>query len=227
MPTTASRQEIRNDFDEIAHLIPKCDHLGPYEAWVLKQISGVTGTAAEVGCGVGQLARRLAGVFDNVVAVDLSDGMIAEARRRTRAAARIEYVSADLLEWLPRFTGAFDCIVSVGTLHHMDLAPALRAMAAALRPGGRLVVLDLCSRTALQHLPLNIVAWVAARLYEVIPYGGIAPWKLRRAYWCHGEKESYLTLSAVKKVVSDALPNATVRGHLMWRYSIVWDKPSK
>ena len=215
MPTSASADQIREDFDTIAAVTPHGEHLGPYEAWLLTSLPAGRGTVLEVGCGVGNLARRLAAAFERVVAIDFSEGMISEARRRSTDDA-VEYVCADLFEWLREHPDAYDCIVSVGTLHHVDLGPALEQMALALKPGGRLLILDLLSR---KGLVINAFAWVVARLREGFTRG--IAWKLRRAFWRHGRNERYLTLEEVRGA---ALPGARVKEHLLFRYSIIWDK---
>ena len=88
----------------------------------------------DLGCGTGlsgmafrPFARRLEGV-------DLSPRMLAEARRRGLYDALHE---ADLLDWLPARSGAFDLIAAADVLNYLgDLGPALAAMATALAPGG-------------------------------------------------------------------------------------------
>jgi SAM-dependent methyltransferase len=215
MPTTAAPHQIREDFDAIAAVTPRTEHLGPYEEWLLANLPPARGTVLEVGCGVGNLARRLADEFEHVVAIDFSAGMISEARRRA-ASGKVEYVCVDLFEWLKEHPSAYDCIVSVGTLHHVDLGRALEQMALALAPGGRLIVLDLLAR---KGLLINAVAWVVARLRDVLLRR--VSWKLRREFWRHGRNERYLTLEEVRQA---ALPGSRVREHLLFRYSIVWDK---
>jgi len=134
MPTTASPDDIRAEFDAMAPLMP--DRIEPPEAWLLAQLPRGGGTALEVGCGIGTMARRLAESFARVVAVDFSPAMIAEAQRRSPS---IEFVCAEMFDWLRDHRDAYDCIVSVATLHHVDLGDALRAMALSLKPGGRLL----------------------------------------------------------------------------------------
>src|SRR5438132_6756613 len=179
MPITVPASEIRSDFDTIARLMPETDHRGPHEGWLLENLPSGGGIVLEIGCGVGYLARRLSSSFDRAVAIDFSEGMIAEAKQRTAALSPIEFVCADMFDWLARFPNAYDCIVTVGTLHHVDLRSALRAMARSLKPGGKLLILDLLRRRGLRHVWLNGVAFV-------IVFRGMAPWKLRRAYWRHG-----------------------------------------
>jgi SAM-dependent methyltransferase len=215
MPTTAAPHQIREDFDAIAAVTPRTEHLGPYEEWLLTNLPPTRGTVLEVGCGVGRLARRLAGEFERVVAIDFSEGMISEAKRRTADGA-VDYVCADLFEWLKEHPDWYDCIVSVGTLHHVDLGRALEQMARALKAGGRLIVLDLLER---KGFVINAFAWVVARLRDVLERR--IAWKLRRAFWRHGRHERYLTLEEVREAV---LPGSRVRERLLFRYSIVWDK---
>jgi SAM-dependent methyltransferase len=224
MPTIASPGQIKNDFDVIAPLTPDRKHLGPEEYWLLEQLSG-RGTVLEIGCGVGLLSRRLASMFAHVVAIDFSEGMIAEALRRT-AEISIEYHCADMFEWLPRFRNSYDAIVTVATLHHVDLGSALRQMTESLKPGGRLVVVDLVERPGWRYAFINGVAYLVSITHQLLNFRGFTSVKLKQAFWRHGRNETYLTLSEVKRVADEELPGAHVRHHLLFRYSIVWDKPA-
>jgi SAM-dependent methyltransferase len=225
VPTTASSDQIRAEFDTIARLTPRRVRSGPYEKWLLRQLPATRGRVLEIGCGVGDLARRLGGAFDEVVGIDASQGMIDEAVRRTPPEASVRYECADLFEWLLRFPNSYDCIVTVATLHHVDLAAALREMSRALEPGGRLLVHDLLGRSGWRNVVVNGVAWCVALAREAIDFGRAKPWELRRAFWRHGRSERYLTLDEVRRAVGEQLPGAEVRAHLLWRYSIVWTKP--
>ena len=51
------------------------------------------------------------------------------------------------------------------------------------------------------------------------------PPELRRAWEEHGRSDRYLTLAEVRRVCGRVLPGASVRRHLLWRYSVVWRKP--
>jgi ubiquinone/menaquinone biosynthesis C-methylase UbiE len=207
MPTTASPAAIREDFDAMAPLMPR--RLGRHEAWLLRQLPERRERALEIGCGTGTVASRLAESFAHVDAIDFSPAMIAEARRRTSS---IAFVCADLFDWLRGHPAAYDCIVTISTLHHVDLAAALRAMASALKPGGRLLVLDVMSRR-------NPIVNAAALLLGVRP----GNWRLRRAFRRHGRKETYLTIDEARRVAGTSLPGAHVRAHFFFRYSIVWE----
>jgi 2-polyprenyl-3-methyl-5-hydroxy-6-metoxy-1,4-benzoquinol methylase len=106
------------------------------------------GAALQIGCGVGDLSRLLSSRFSRTEAIDLSSGMIAEARRRTAPGTALQFAQVDMFEWLETRPSQYDCIVTVTTLHHVDFALAVTAIARALRPTGRLLVIDVVDRSA-------------------------------------------------------------------------------
>ena len=89
----------------------------------------------EVGCGWGELARRIAGEVDtDVIATDLSPHMV-ELARAGGVAAEV----ADVQD-LPFADGNFDVAVAAWMLYHVpDRDRAVSELARVLRPGGRLV----------------------------------------------------------------------------------------
>src|SRR6266853_55729 len=74
----------------------------------------------DVGCGTGILALELSRHFESVVAIDISEPMLAIARRK-RAAANIEYRLADANQLV--LERKFDAIVSHTTFHHLEDVP--------------------------------------------------------------------------------------------------------
>lgn len=89
----------------------------------------------DLGCGTGLSGVALKPFAKRMVGLDLSPRMLEQARGRGIYAALEE---ADLLEWLPRHRAAFDLVAAADVLNYLgDLAPALRAIAGALAPGGR------------------------------------------------------------------------------------------
>jgi malonyl-CoA O-methyltransferase len=96
--------------------------------------------ALDLGCGTGRHALWLTKAGAAVTAVDFSDGMLAEARRKPGAEA-IRFVVHDLHEPLPFPAGTFDLVVSGLVLEHLgDLAAFFGEVRRMLRPGGRAVV---------------------------------------------------------------------------------------
>jgi SAM-dependent methyltransferase len=93
----------------------------------------------DLGCGFGDFARaaRAQGAA-SVLGIDVSEKMLAEARRRTSdPAIRYEQAAIEALAVEP---GAFDLAVSSLALHYVaDYRTAVRTIAAALAPRGRFV----------------------------------------------------------------------------------------
>jgi SAM-dependent methyltransferase len=99
-------------------------------------------TIIDVPCGGGVAFRALRPDQDvRYIAGDLSEKMVARARRRARARSlsRIEYLAADMTA-LPFPDGEADLFLSYSGLHMVsDPEKAVREMARCTRPGGRLV----------------------------------------------------------------------------------------
>jgi ubiquinone/menaquinone biosynthesis C-methylase UbiE len=94
----------------------------------------------DIGSGPGLLAAELADEGADVLGVDPSESMLTMARRREIPRARFE--PGDALS-LPVADDSFDAAVSTQVLEYVeDVAGALREARRALRPGGRLLVLD-------------------------------------------------------------------------------------
>jgi len=97
-------------------------------------------TALDLGCGTGRHAHWLSKSGASVTAVDFSEGMLREARRKTGAES-VRYVAHDLHQPLPFPDGSFDRVVSGLVLEHLrDLPSFFREMRRVLTAGGRAVV---------------------------------------------------------------------------------------
>lgn len=97
-------------------------------------------TALDLGCGTGRHALWLAQSGASVTAVDFSEGMLAQARRKP-GAATVRFLTHDLHQPLPFQGGAFDLVVSGLVLEHLrDLELFFGEARRVLRPGGRAVV---------------------------------------------------------------------------------------
>lgn len=98
---------------------------------------------ADVGCGTGNAAELLAPCVKQVIAVDQSKPMLDAARKRLVGLANVRFVSGSI-ESIPLETGSVDAAVCVMVLHHVaDPSEALREMRRIVRPGGRVLVVDM------------------------------------------------------------------------------------
>lgn len=89
----------------------------------------------DVGCGSGELLRRLAREGALVAGVDPAEGML-DLARRLNPAADIRQGDFRCLPW-PEAT--FDVVVAVNALQFAeDMVDGLREVARVVRPGGRI-----------------------------------------------------------------------------------------
>lgn len=97
----------------------------------------------DLGCGTAAAATALAPFVRRVVAVDASEGMLAAARERLASHPNAEVRRGDL-EALPLADGELDAALLLLVLHHVvEPAEVLAEVARTLKPGGRLLLVDM------------------------------------------------------------------------------------
>lgn len=121
------------------------------------------GPVLDVGCGSGDLAVELARRGLDVVGVDIVEAAIAQAREKAEAlppevARRLEFRVGDALRptLLDRRFGA---VVDSGFFHLFDPPTRDRfadELAAALRPGGGLYLLEFATEFPIPNTPLKV-----------------------------------------------------------------------
>jgi len=103
----------------------------------------------DVGCGTGDLTLRAArrvGPEGRAAGIDASPDMVKVARRKAAKKGRDVDFRVAPIEDLPFDDGAFDAALSSFMIHHLPDDLKLRGLAEVrrvLKPGGRLVVVDL------------------------------------------------------------------------------------
>lgn len=218
---------IRSDFDRLAQFdADGWNHNNYYHSFLLRHVPQPCHHALEIGCGTGSFARLLAQRSAHVTALDLSPEMIRIARARSTAYTNLTYEVANVQVWdFP--ADRFDCIVSIATLHHMPLEPILEKMKRGLRAGGVLLVLDLYEGKQFSDLLTGAIAMPLHFALRLLHTGRLQdPPEVRAAWAQHGQTDHYLPVSEVRRVCNSVLPGARVTKHLLWRYSIVWQKPA-
>jgi ArsR family transcriptional regulator len=97
----------------------------------------------DLGCGTGLTGSVLAPWVGRVIGVDASDEMLASAAARLKGVANIE-LRKGALEALPIDDNALDAATMMLVLHHLPSpATAVAEAARVLRPGGRLLIVDM------------------------------------------------------------------------------------
>lgn len=119
-----------------------------YLEWVVGQLNlDPSFVVLDVAAGTGHLGRALAPRVKRVVAVDLTEAMIAEGRREAARAGlgNIEF-GQGRAEDLPYPDSSFDMVVTRLSLHHFaDPRPAVREMARVCKPACQVGIMDMIS----------------------------------------------------------------------------------
>ena len=98
---------------------------------------------ADLGCGTGQVAFALAPYVGQVIGIDASNAMLRAAGKRLASYKNVELRSGTL-EALPLDDGALDAAIMALVLHHVaDPGLAVAEAARTLKPGGRIVIVDM------------------------------------------------------------------------------------
>src|SRR5262245_33150025 len=100
-------------------------------------------TVGDLGCGTGQVSAAIAPFVARVIAVDGSAAMLQAAKKRLHGIDNVELRRGDL-EALPIDDRMLDAATLMLVLHHVSQPErALAEVARALKPGGRLVIVDM------------------------------------------------------------------------------------
>jgi ArsR family transcriptional regulator len=111
--------------------------------WAVLGLIDPTLVVGDLGCGTGQLTETIAPYVHRVIAVDGSSEMLDAARRRLAEAGNVELRQGDL-ESLPIADGELHAAMLSLVLHYAaEPARALTEIARVVRPGGRLLVVDM------------------------------------------------------------------------------------
>ena len=196
-----------------------------YHDFLLKHVPVNCRNALEIGCGTGAFARQLAERCRRVIGIDLSAEMIRVARSRSIRIENLEFELADAMSWsFPQ--SHFDFICSIATLHHLEQRELLPKIKAALRPGGVFVLLDLVASSGLTERMLDVIGLGVSSGLRLIHNGRLQPPpEVRKAWEQHGKHDHYSTIKQMRALAAEILPGASVKRHLLWRYTLVYRKP--
>lgn len=165
------QEKMRSFFDSMAGRLGK-DYV-PGKTWkslaeaLLRLMPPLV--VADLGAGDGGFAVLLSQSARRVIAVDSSEKMLEVGREQAQraGAANVEFRLGDMEE-VPIDAGAVDVVFFSQSLHHaMHPANALKEAARILKPGGRVVILDLAKHRFEEARELYADEWLGFREAEL------------------------------------------------------------
>jgi ubiquinone/menaquinone biosynthesis C-methylase UbiE len=144
------KQSVQRQFGQVAaNYATSAVHVaGPdLDAMLVAAAPRTDARLLDAGCGAGHTALAFAPRVAEVVAVDLTEAMLTQARRLAaeRGLTNIAFQRGDV-EQLPYPDAAFDIVTSRYSAHHYPHPPiALSEFARVLRPGGLFLLVDVVS----------------------------------------------------------------------------------
>lgn len=176
VPGRTKSERVRSMF---ARIVPRYDLMnalmtgGMDRGWrraAVRVAQPAGGQALDVGAGTGDLSIALARHgARRVVGTDFCEDMLPVADAKAQRAGyggRVSFVVGDALH-LPFPDASFDCVVNGFLLRNVaDLPAALHEMTRVLRPGGRLVCLEIT------HPPAVVAPLFSAYFGHIVPLLG-------------------------------------------------------
>lgn len=129
-------------------------------------------TVLEIGCGTGSTALLLANAVATYHGTDISEGMIAVARRKVAQTSlpNLSFETHAALDGIYTHEG-LDAVMAFNLLHLLrDIPATLKAAHSALRPGGLLITKTPCLKSASFKYQLMFKALPIAQMLGKAPY---------------------------------------------------------
>jgi arsenite methyltransferase len=161
----------------------------PHDVIVALNLKATDGVA-DIGAGTGYFARRFANHAGKVYAVDIDEKLLAIAAKNAPPSLQTILSVPDDPRLLPQ---SVDVVFFCDVLHHIESRPAYYAkLAKALKPGGRIVVIDFYKKDLPVGPPpsmklseqevaaeLNQAGFVVAQQLDILPYQYFVVFKKR------------------------------------------------
>ena len=133
----------------------------------------------DLGCGTGQVSGALAPFVARVIGIDGSAAMLQAARKRLNGFENVELRRGEI-EGLPIDNDTLDAATLMLVLHHVpEPERALAEVARVLKPGGRLLVVDMLAhdresyRQQMGHVWLGFAEEHTGRMLKDSGFGGV------------------------------------------------------
>jgi ubiquinone/menaquinone biosynthesis C-methylase UbiE len=169
----------------------------------------------ELGAGFGRLTNQFSG-YEQVILLDYSRSLLAEAQERLGQSERFVYVAANIYQ-LPIADGVCDAATLIRVIHHLADAPAaLKQIRATLAPGS-MFVLEFANKRNLKAVLRHRLGMQDWSPYSLEPYEFVElnfnfhpqyiKWALEQADFETRRRlaVSYFRVGALKRLLPDRL----------------------
>lgn len=148
-------------------LLREANEPAEFSRWLHEYEGFSRARVMDVGCGNGYVLSRYAAAGAKAVGVDLTRAAVELSRRRFDLNALSgSFVQANA-EALPFCDHSFDCVCSMGVLHHTpNTVAAIREIRRVLKPGGRLIVMFYHRDSFLYRIKFPVVRALTGRSIE-------------------------------------------------------------
>ncbi|WP_406268680.1 class I SAM-dependent methyltransferase [Nocardia sp. NBC_00881] len=199
-------------------------HNDHYGSWVVGQVAASGARQVlDVGCGTGNLVARLRCRATTVIALEPDSATAQIAAQRFADDHTVTIVEADFAGRDPH--RRWDAITLVAVLHHMPLVPTLRELRHCLAPGGRLVIVGCYRGGGPVDLLTDFPAMVANPVIGLVKHPARANRPPQHMTAPTADPEE--TLAEIRAAAAQELPGARIRRRLFWRYTLVYDAPTR
>lgn len=155
-------------------------------------------TVVEIGCGTGLFTAHFAHSGARIVAVDISEELLARARQRGLPTDQVEFLCARFEDLA--LDGGYDAAIGSSVLHHLDVPQALASIHRLLKPGGMLSFAEpnmLNPQVFLERHPPSFLrkyyeytspdetAFVRGRLRRLLEHAGFEAIQIMPFDWLH------------------------------------------
>ena len=186
-----------------------------YHDVVLSAVPLGCARALDVGCGDGLLASELAARCGEVVAIDVNRPALARASAKY-GRPHLTFVEGDVMSHVFE-PASFDVIAAIATLHHLPLCEALERFKQLLRPGGVLTITGLYRLRTARDFVYALAAMPVSCWFR---------WTKNYEEVAAPMRDPDETLAELTACAARVLPGVSIRRRLLFRYSLVWQKPS-
>lgn len=197
--------------------VPSWNHNTHYHSRLLRLLPASGDSALDVGSGDGVFAALLAARFREVIAIDADADQVTATIARCEHQRNVRVHQADFLaSGLP--AQQFDVVTALASFHHMPFDKAAAEAQRVLKPGGRLVILGVWTDNDRADLAWNLASTGMNLFLRTVrgPDEMTAPSTMRETSW----RQAVATASV-------HLTDAKLSRHLLWRYTLVWQKPGR